>query len=124
LCKTSNKGTRQAIAAQERAAAESRAQADRHMAEQRQMHAEATRLREQEMEFNRQQAEYVKAQNEEMMKLAARPTPAAASDGAGMVQAGSDQDSVDSRKRGRAALRIDLNAPQTAGNTGLNVPRG
>jgi len=125
LCKTSNKATRQAIAAQEHQAALARQQADAHMAEQRKMHAEATALREREMEFNRQQAEYVRTQNEEMMKLASRPTPMGASEGAGQVQTGSDdQSSLDSRKRGRAALRIDLNAPQTAGNTGLNVPRG
>ena len=128
MCKTSNKATRLAIQAQERQAAEARVQAEQALAEQRRIAEDNQRLQQQQLQFQKEQAEYVKSTNAKMEELANRPAPPpplpTAVVSTSMAEAGGTEDKVASRKRGRAALRIDLNAPQTAGNTGLNVPRG
>lgn len=107
-------------------AAAAREEAARYQEEQRLIQQQAMALQEEQMRFQQEQAEYIRQQQEEANKLASRPPPATPAGPAVIVTGGSGdgQSAVDSRKKGRAALRIDLNAPQTAGSTGLNVPRG
>lgn len=132
MCKSSNRKYRLMIMEQERQAAAARAQAAQAQAEQRALQEQAIALQQQQLEFQRQQQAYVEEHNKKLEELANRPPPPPPAPSAptvitggtaGMVS-GDTQSAVDSRKKGRAALRIDLNAPQTAGATGLNVPRG
>jgi len=114
---------------QERIAAEARAQAARAQEEQRRIQEQALALQQQQLEFQKQQAEYQRQYDEKLAELANRPPPPPPAASAtvvtgGMAVADNTQNTVDSRKKGRQALRIDLNAPQMAGGTGLNVPRG
>jgi hypothetical protein len=108
-----------------------RADAERHQAEQRQIQEKAVALQAEQLEFQKQQSVYVQEQDAKIEALVERPAPppppppAAIVTGAGQgMAADNEQANIDSRKKGRAALRIDLNSPQTAGGTGLNVPRG
>lgn len=127
MCKTSNKATRLAIMAAQAQAEEQRRQNELLLQQQQKIHEENLRLQQEQLEFQRKQAEEIAKREEEMLKLAQRPTPLPA-DGSGTVLTGGmtelSGDEIKSRKRGRASLRIDLNAPQVAGSTGLNVPRG
>lgn len=130
----SNRATRLQIIQQEKAAAEARAQAQQALEQQKKLHEENKKLQKEQLKFQKQQAAEAAKRDAELKKLAERPPPApppppaaiAIGDDAGTVGTGGaeEQASVDSRRKGRSALRIDLNAPQVAGNTGLNVPRG
>lgn len=105
-----------------------RQQAAQYQEEQKRIQEQAVALQQQQLQFQQEQAEYIKQQDAKNLELASRPPPPPPAPTpiittGGMV--GNDgQSELDSRKKGRAALRIDLNAPQTAGATGLNVPRG
>lgn len=107
-----------------------RQQAAQYQEEQRTIQQQAVALQAQQLQFQQEQAEYVRQTEEKMRELANRPPPppaaptATVATGEGGTVADTIQDAVNSRKKGRAALRIDLNAPQTAGATGLNIPRG
>jgi len=123
----SNKKTKMLIQQQERIAAEQRAMAEAALQQQATLHSENKALQEKQLQFQKEQAEYVKETNKKMEELANRPPPPAPSASGTVVTGGMHDDTqsaVDSRKRGRKVLRIDLNAPQVAGDTGLNVPRG
>ncbi len=84
-------------------------------------------LQREQNEFQQQQMQAVESQMQRATALAARPTPGPAED-VGMVATGDtsydDRGEFDPRRKGRRGLRIDLSAPQQAGATGLNVPRG
>jgi len=132
LCKTSTRALRLQIAEQQRQAELARQEAEKARKAQEKIQKEALNLQKKQMGFQKQQAAYVKETDAKMAALAERPAPpppppaavVVTGGTAGMAAADNTQSAVDSRKRGRAALRIDLNAPQTAGGTGLNVPRG
>ena len=127
MCKTSNKAARLQIMEQQKQADAQRAQNEALLAQQAQIHQENIRLQQEQTAFQREQSAAAAARDAEMLKLASRPTPLAASAPGTVITGGMDDGSggeVTSRKKGRASLRIDLNSPQVAGNTGLNVPRG
>ncbi|WP_043879577.1 hypothetical protein [Azorhizobium caulinodans] len=119
------------IALQQIQAEQARQEARVAQEEQRRLQEQALDLQRQQADFQREQAEYVRQTDQRMQELAERPAPAAPppaatvlTGNAGTIGAAADQTAVESRRQGRRALRIDLNAPQMAGATGLNVPRG
>lgn len=105
-----------------------RQQAAQYQAEQQRIQEQAVALQAQQLAFQQQHGEYIRQQNETANELASRPPPPPPAPtpiiSTGGMVSNDGQAELDSRKKGRAALRIDLNAPQTAGATGLNVPRG
>jgi len=121
------------IAEQQKQAEEARKQADKALKKQSELQTKAIKLQEKNLKFQKDQAEYVKQTEAKISELANRPAPpppppaavVVTGGNAGMAEAATEAETnLESRKKGRAALRIDLNAPQMAGNTGLNVPRG
>ena len=95
--------------------------------------AQARALQEQQQKFNDAQTHWASTVDALVAAQAAKTTPdpappaALLQTGAGTVGAdtGSNADELTAAMRkGRAGLRIDLNTPTTAGNTGLNIPRG
>jgi hypothetical protein len=65
------------------------------------------------------------------VEIAERPAPPPPPPAAVLVTGGTaaevsaDDSAIDIRRRGRGALRINMNAPQSGGGaTGLNVPKG
>ncbi|MET3601132.1 hypothetical protein [Martelella mangrovi] len=92
----------------------------------------ALQLREQELSFQKEQALYTKERQAKADAIAARPDAVTVSGAsAGTVgevmtndMTASSDDTVTRKKRGRGALRIDMNKPQSAGATGINIPQG
>lgn len=127
--KTSKAAKMQAALAQqqiaEQQAALAAAEKDRALS-----NAKAQELANQQLEFNRQQQAFAEEQARKNEEIAARPAPPPPPPAAIQVTGGSVADSSDAsdevalRKKGRAALRIDMGSPQTAGATGLNIARG
>lgn len=76
--------------------------------------------------------EAIRSQLEKVQQVAERPDPPPPPPAAVMVTGGSAADLAgeeggiaEAKKRGRSALRIDMNAAQSGSNaSGLNVPRG
>jgi len=121
------------IAAQQAEAEKARKASEKALKQQKKIQEQALNLQKKQLAFQKEQAAFARAQETKVAELAARPAPPPPPPAAVVVTGGSagmasaednTHSAVDSRKRGRAALRIDLNAPQTAGATGLNVPRG
>lgn len=95
-------------------------------------HDEELALTKRQLNEQKKNNEVIKKSIKTQLDIANRPDPAPPPPAAVMVTGGTasgaeanDDTSIDARRRGRAALRIDMSAPQTGGgSTGLNVPRG
>jgi multidrug efflux pump subunit AcrA (membrane-fusion protein) len=118
---------RQAQEAQRQAALQAQTDAERVAREQAQ--GQALELQRQQLSFNQQQADYQAERDAKVQELMSRPAPPSPASAGEFRVSGdgsnsSEDEALNSRRLGRRALRIDLNGPQTAGPTGLNIPRG
>lgn len=113
-------------------AEEERKRQDEILAQQQSMHQQELKLSKRALNQQKAQNAAITDALAKQEAIANRPDPAPAPPAAVMVTGGTaadaasqDDSAIDVRRRGRGALRIDMNAPQTGGSqTGLNVPRG
>ena len=97
----------------------------------------ALKLQKKNEAFQREQAKKQEERQAKLDEIAARPDPvtvappppppAVVTNGQSTdsdFNVEEDEDNVDTRRKGRRSLRIDLSGPSNAGGTGLNVPVG
>jgi hypothetical protein len=112
-------------------AADQRARQDKILKQQQTLSDRELKLNKQALNEQKRQNAEIRTALAKQTEIAERPAPPPPPPAAVMVTGGTaeegagDDSAIDIRRRGRGALRIDMNSPQSGGGaTGLNVPRG